>query len=74
MHVEVVDNSVVLELHVVLAYGCHIPTVCLQVQQDARAAVERMTGKSVRAVNVVVESVRLPSEKPADAAEGGTES
>ncbi len=61
VHVEIVDNSVVIELNVVLEYGVHIPKVAWQIQQEVRKAVEQMTGKSVRAVNVVVQSVQAPA-------------
>ncbi len=62
VHVEVVDNSIVIELNVVLEYGIHIPRVAWEIQQEVRKAVEQMTGKSVKSVNVVVQSVRLPGE------------
>ena len=55
-----VDNMVTVELHVVLEYGVRIPQVAWQLQNDIRQAVEQMTGKSVKTVNVVVQSVRLP--------------
>mgnify|MGYP000661816339 CR=1 FL=1 len=61
VHVEVVDNGVVIELNVVLEYGVHIPKVAWQIQNEARKAVEQMTGKSVKAVNVVVQSVQAPA-------------
>lgn len=60
VHVEIVDNSVVIELNVVLEYGVHIPKIAWQIQNEVRKAVEQMTGKSVRAVNVVVQSVQAP--------------
>ena len=60
IRVDVVDNMVTIELHVVLEYGVRIPQVAWQLQNDIRQAVEQMTGKSVKTVNVVVQSVRLP--------------
>lgn len=73
VHVELVNNGVVIELNVVLEYGVHIPRVAWQIQAEVRKAVEQMTGKSVRAVNVVVQSVQVPKDKPPAAGEGGGE-
>ncbi len=65
IHVELDENAVILELHVVLEYGVRIPQVAWQVQNEVRQAVEQMTGKTAKAVNVIVQSVRFPGEKPA---------
>jgi uncharacterized alkaline shock family protein YloU len=71
IHVEVVDNSVVLELHVVLEFGVRIPQVAWQIQNEVRQAVEHMTGKSVKAVNVIVQTLRFPGENKTAVEEGG---
>jgi len=71
IRVEVQENTVVIELHVVLEYGVAIPNVAWQLQNDVRQAVEQMTGKNVRAVNIVVQGVRVPGEKSARESEGG---
>ncbi len=60
VHVELADNGLVIELTVALEYGVYIPRVAGQIQMEVRKAVEQMTGKSVRAVNVVVQSVQVP--------------
>ncbi|OGV43342.1 MAG: hypothetical protein A2X46_06675 [Lentisphaerae bacterium GWF2_57_35] len=62
IRVDLDDNTVTVELHVVLEYGVRIPQVAWQLQNEVRQAVGQMTGKNVRAVNVVVQSVRLPDE------------
>lgn len=54
------ENRIVVELNVILEYGVHIPKVCGQLQQEVRKAIEEMTGKSVQAVNVAVQSLRRP--------------
>jgi uncharacterized alkaline shock family protein YloU len=69
VRVELVDNSVVIELNVVLEYGVAIPRVAWEIQQEVRRNVEQMTGKSVKAVNVIVQSVRLPGEGKGGAAD-----
>ncbi len=66
VHVEIDQDCVVLELNVVLEYGVSIPKTAWQIQHDVREAVETMTGKAVKAVNVLVQSVHLPSEPKAD--------
>jgi uncharacterized alkaline shock family protein YloU len=63
IRVEFQENSVVIELHVIVEYGVRIPHVAWQIQTDVRKAVELMTGKAVKAVQVIVQGVRLP---PAD--------
>lgn len=71
IRVDIAENAVQLELHVVLEFGVRIPQVAWQIQNEVRQAVEQMTGKSVKAVNVVVQSLRLRGEKGAEAEEGG---
>jgi uncharacterized alkaline shock family protein YloU len=63
IRVDLEENNVVLELNVVLDYGVAIPNVAWQLQNDVRQAVEQMTGKNVRAVNVVVQGVRIPGHE-----------
>lgn len=60
IRVEFEDTAVTIELHVVLAFGVRIPHVAWQIQTEVRKAVEQMTGKPVKAVHVVVQSVRVP--------------
>ena len=61
VHVELADNCVIIELSVVLEYGVSIPKTAWQIQHDVREAVESMTGKAVKAVNVLVQSVHIPA-------------
>ncbi len=53
------DQSLRLELHVTLEYGVRIPDVAWQIQNDVRRAVTEMTGKTVAAVDVIVQEVRI---------------
>jgi len=59
------ENNVWVDLHVVLEYGIAIPQVSWRIQNDVRQAITQMTNKNVRAVNVIVQSVRLPGEQKA---------
>ena len=61
IRVDVQENAVTVELHVTLEYGVRIPHVAWQIQNEVRRAVEQMTGKIVKAVQVVVEGVIIPS-------------
>ena len=69
IRVEVEDASVSIEMNLVIEYGVRIPEVAWRVQTEVRRAVEQMTGKAVREVNVVIQNVRLPEGGKAAAQE-----
>ena len=69
IRVEFEDTAVSIEVHVVLAFGVRIPHIAWQIQTEVRKAVEQMTGKPVKAVNVVVQGIRMPAQ-PAPRTEG----
>lgn len=58
--VEASDEEVVIDVAIVLDYGIRIPEVAAKIQSKIRGAVEEMTGKYVRAVNVTVQEMRFP--------------
>jgi len=58
------ENSIVVELTVVLEFGVNIPEVCGQLQNEVRRSVEEMTGKKVQAVNISVQSIRRKVKTP----------
>lgn len=60
IRVEAQEHAVTIELHVILEYGVRIPHVAWQIQTDVRKAVEEMTGKPVKAVQVIVQGIRIP--------------
>jgi len=62
IRVQVEENTVAIEVHVIIEYGVGIPKVGWQLQNDIRHAVEEMTGKQVKVVDVVVQGVRVPGE------------
>ncbi len=68
IRVELEDNSVIIDLSVIIEYGVKIPQVAWQLQNDVRETVEQMTGKIVKAVNIVVQSVRMPGEQKTEGA------
>lgn len=52
------ENSISVELTVVLEFGVNIPETCGKLQVEVRQAIEDMTGKNVEAVNVSVQGIR----------------
>ena len=63
IRVDFEENQVVVELHVVIDLGVRIPHVAWQIQNEVRQAVEQMTGKSVKAVNVIVQALKCREEQ-----------
>lgn len=59
------ENTITVELTVILEFGVNIPEICGQLQAEVRQAVEDMTGKCVQAVNVSVQGLRrVETEQP----------
>ena len=72
IRVDFEENFVMIELHVVIDFGARIPDVAWQIQNEVRQAVEQMTGKSVKTVNVIVQALRFRSEEKSIREEGGS--
>jgi len=62
--IETDGNAVTLDVTIVVEYGARIPAVAAEIQTRLRSAIEEMTGKFVRAVNVTVQGIRAPSGAP----------
>lgn len=60
------ENTITVELTVILEYGVNIPETCGKLQAEVRQAVEDMTGKAVQAVNVSVQGLRRTDVGPAE--------
>lgn len=60
--VEVGQLEAAIDLRVVVLYGSKIQTVCRELQENVREAVENMTGLNVVEVNVKVEGVAFKEE------------
>ena len=71
IRVDVENSHVVIELHVVIDFGVRIPHVSWQIQDEVRRAVEQMTGKSVKAVNVIVQALKFHDEEESIGEKGG---
>lgn len=62
IRVEMQEASVIIEVFVVVEYGVQIPHVAWQIQSEVRKAVEQMTGKAVKAVQVSIEGVKIMAQ------------
>jgi uncharacterized alkaline shock family protein YloU len=62
--IEADGNDVVVDVTIAVEYGARIPDVAAEIQSRLRGAIEEMTGKFVRAVNVTVQGIRAPSGAP----------
>ena len=53
------DESISIELHIIVENGVNIPTVCRSIMNEVRYVVNKNTGAEVRAVDVFVDSMIL---------------
>ncbi len=60
------DKTCSIDLFVVLRFGTNIPSVCMNVQEHVKQAIEGMTGLEVTSVHVHVAGVLLENEKLPD--------
>lgn len=61
--VKFVEESVTIQLYIVVEYGVKISEVARNIQERVKYAVETMLGLEVAAVNVKVQSVRVTGAK-----------
>ena len=61
--VEVAENTISLDIHIMVKFGYKIHDVSTQVQERVKNAVESMTGLSVSEVNIFVSGVQLEKDK-----------
>ena len=55
----IVNNKIFIELHVIVAYGVSIRAVAQNVLENVRYKVDEYTGMTVENINVIVEGVRI---------------
>jgi uncharacterized alkaline shock family protein YloU len=53
------DNNLVIDFHIIVAYGVSISTVCDNLINTVKYSVEEMTGMNVKNINIFVEGVRV---------------
>lgn len=74
VHIDAEEEAIVIDITVNLEYGVRIPHVAWQIQNDVREEVEKMTGKMVKSVNVIVQGVQLPGGEKEDGSSEEVES
>ena len=62
VNLNIINNEIVIELHVIVAYGVSIRAVAQNVLENVRYRVEAYTGMKVDRIDVIVEGVRITDE------------
>lgn len=57
--VNIVNNKLLLNFHVIVAYGISIITVCDNLINNVKYKVENFTGLEIESINIFVEGVRV---------------
>ena len=57
--VNIVNNKLILDFHVIVAYGVSIVTVCDNLIHNVKYKVEKFTGLEIEKINIFVEGVRV---------------
>lgn len=57
--VNIINNKLILDFHVIVAYGISIITVCDNLINNVKYKVENFTGLEIEKVNIFVEGVRV---------------
>lgn len=57
--VDILDNKLILNFHVIVAYGVSISTVSDNLISNVKYKVEEFTGMEVEKINIFVEGVRV---------------
>ncbi|MCC8169454.1 MAG: Asp23/Gls24 family envelope stress response protein, partial [Oscillospiraceae bacterium] len=60
--VEMTDDTVSIDLYIVVEYGVRIPELAWEIQENVKNNVETMTGLSVEKVNIHIEGVSFAKE------------
>ncbi|MBQ6661099.1 MAG: Asp23/Gls24 family envelope stress response protein [Lachnospiraceae bacterium] len=59
VHVEVNDNKLSIDLHIIVSYGISVATVCQNLCETVKYRVEEFSGLTVEKINVYVDGVRV---------------
>ncbi|HHU63171.1 MAG TPA: Asp23/Gls24 family envelope stress response protein [Clostridiales bacterium] len=60
--VEVGEKETAVDLYIIVEYGCRIPEVAWNIQENVKKAVESMTGLKVVEVNIHVQGINFGKE------------
>ena len=58
VEVNMCDGVAELDLHIIVKYGCKVPSVCKNVQEAVKNSVQNMTDVAVSKVNIIVAGIR----------------
>jgi uncharacterized alkaline shock family protein YloU len=58
----ITDDAVVVDVYILVKYGCNVRNVSQKVQDNIKRTLESMTGMTVHAVNVHVSGISLKKE------------
>ncbi|MCX7715229.1 MAG: Asp23/Gls24 family envelope stress response protein [Clostridia bacterium] len=61
--VEMKEESVIIDLYIIVDYGIRIPELAWEIQENVKSSVETMTGLEVEKVNIHIEGVSFEKEK-----------
>lgn len=62
--VDVQEDTVTIDVHVIVRYGVRIPDVAWKIQEKVKDAVETMTGLEVLKVNIHIDGISFEKESP----------
>ncbi len=60
------NEEAVIDISVIVDYGCNIPKVATAIQEKVKTAVETMAGIAVSKVNIHIQGVNLDSQQKKD--------
>ena len=60
--VDLTENSVSVDIHIIINYGVSIPDIATTVQEKVKDALESMTGLSVDKINVFIDGVNIEKD------------
>lgn len=58
VRVSQVDGERELDVYIIAEYGCHIPSVAWDIQENVKREIAFMTGNRIQAVNIHVQGVK----------------
>ena len=59
VHVDIVDNKIRIDFHIIVVYGVSIAAVTHNLIENVKYRLETFTGMTVEKVNIYVEGVRI---------------
>ena len=60
--VSIEDNEITVDMYIVVQYGVNINAICESIMHGVKYRLSEIIGLDVKAVNVFVESIRLPND------------